>query len=176
MDEESGSRSKAARSQLIINQEGEQSPSLISTNMQAISFPPAYDNEAAHRQVKLLMKQGKQLNIRIEDEALISSQGVTGLRYQLNESSWQWILNYLRTGDYEDFGVFPSNIPRVTFEDEQESKVKELVEQKCNIACIPFLRETQAFVKLRGLFKFGKLFFSIRRSDDFMDYLNEKGL
>ena len=94
--------------------------------MQAITFPIAYDNEAAHRQVKLLMKQGKQLNIRIEDE--------------------------------------------------QESKVKELVEQKCNIACIPFLRETQAFVKLRGLYKFGKLFFSIRRSDDFMDYLNEKGL
>ena len=144
--------------------------------MQAISFPPAYDNEAAHRQVKLLMKQGKQLNIRIEDEAWISSQGVTGIRYQLNESSWQWILNYLQTGDYEDFGVFPSDIPRFSFEDEQESKVKELVEQKCNIACIPFLRETQAFVKLRGLFKFGKLFFSIRRTDDFMDYLNEKGI
>ena len=32
--------------------------------MQAITFPTAYDNEAAHRQVKLLMKQGKQLNIR----------------------------------------------------------------------------------------------------------------
>ena len=144
--------------------------------MQAITFPTAYDNEAAHRQVKLLMKQGKQLNIRIEDEAWISSQGVTGLRYQLNESSWQWILNYLQTGDYEDFGVFPSDIPRLTFEDEQESKVKELVEQKCNIACIPFLRETQAFVKQRGLFKFGKLFFSIRRTDDFMDYLNENGL
>ena len=144
--------------------------------MQAITFPIAYDNEAAHRQVKLLMKQGKQLNIRVEDEAWISSQGVTGIRYQLNESSWQWILNYLQTGDYEDFGVFPSNIPRFSFEDEQESKVKELVEQKCNIACIPFLRETQAFVKLRGLFKFGKLFFSIRRTDDFMDYLNEKEL
>ena len=144
--------------------------------MQAITFPPAYDNEAAHRQVKLLMKQGKQLNIRIEDEAWISSQGVTGLRYQLNENSWQWILNYLQTGNYEDFGVFPSEISRFTFEGFQESKVKELVESKCNIACIPFLRETQAFVKLRGLFKYGKLFFSIRKTDDFMYYLNANGL
>ena len=144
--------------------------------MQTISFPTAHDNEVAHRQLKLLMKQGKQLNIRVEDEAWVSSLGVTGLRYQLNENSWQWILNYLQTGNYEDFGVFPSEISRFTFEGFQESKVKELVESKCNIACIPFLRETQAFVKLRGLFKFGKLFFSIRKTDDFMDYLNANGL
>ena len=144
--------------------------------MQTISFPTAHDNEVAHRQLKLLMKQGKQLNIRVEDEAWVSSQGVTGLRYQLNENSWQWILNYLQTGNYEDFGVFPSEISRFTFEGFQESKVKELVESKCNIACIPFLRETQAFVKLRGLFKFGKLFFSIRKTDDFMYYLNANGL
>lgn len=144
--------------------------------MQTILFPTAHDNEVAHRQLKLLMKQGKQLNIRVEDEAWVSSQGVTGLRYQLNENSWQWIRNYLQTGNYEDFGVFPSEISRFTFEGFQESKVKELVESKCNIACIPFLRETQAFVKLRGLFKFGKLFFSIRKTDDFMDYLNANGL
>lgn len=144
--------------------------------MQAITFPIAYDNEVAHRQLKLLMRLGRQLNIRVEDEVWVSSQGITGLRYQLNEKSWQWILNYLQTGDYEDFGVFPSEISRFTFEGFQESKVKELVESKCNIACIPFLRETQAFVKLRGLFKFGKLFFSIRKTDDFMDYLNANGL
>ena len=144
--------------------------------MQAITFPIAYDNEVAHRQLKLLMKQGRQLNIRVEDEAWVSSQGITGLRYQLNENSWQWILKYLQTGDYEDFGVFPSEISRFTFEGFQESKVKELVESKCNIARIPFLRETQAFVKLRGLFKYGKLFFSIRKTDDFMYYLNANGL
>ena len=144
--------------------------------MQTITFPPIHDNEAAHRQVKLLMKQGKQLSIRVEDEIWISCLGVTGLRYQVNDNSWQWILNYLQTGEYEDFGVFPSDISRFTFEGFQESKVKELVESKCNIACIPFLRETQTFVKLRGLFKFGKLFFSIRKTDDFMDYLNANGL
>lgn len=144
--------------------------------MQAITFPIAYDNEVAHRQLKLLMRQGRQLNIRVEDEVWVSSQGITGLRYQLNEKSWQWILNYLQTGDYEDFGVFPSEISRFTFEGFQESKVKELVESKCNIARIPFLRETQAFVKLRGLFKYGKLFFSIRKTDDFMYYLNANGL
>ena len=144
--------------------------------MQTIAFPLAYDNEAAHRKLKLLMKQGKQLNIQIKDEAWISCQGVTGLKYQLNDDSWQWLLNYLQTGDYEDFGVFPSHISKFSFEESKESKIRELVDNKYNVASIPFLRETQAFVNLRVLFKFGKLFFSIRRTDDFMDYLNEKGL
>lgn len=144
--------------------------------MPAITFPLAYDNEAAHRQVKLLMRQGKQLYIRIEDEAWISCNGVTGLRYQLNEESWQWILNYLQTGEYEDFGVFPSKVSRFTSADSQEIKLKELIDSKCNIARIPFLRETRAFIHLRALFKFGKLLFSIRTTDDFIDYLNEKGL
>ena len=141
--------------------------------MQTIAFPLAYDNEAAHRKLKLLMKQGKQLNIQIKDEAWISCQGVTGLKYQLNDNSWPWLLNYLQTGDYEDFGVFPSDTSN-TFT--VLDHLKELIESRCNIARIPFLRETQAFVNLRGLFKFGKLFFSIRRSDEFMDYLNENGL
>ena len=144
--------------------------------MQTIAFPLAYDNEAAHRKLKLLMKQGKQLNIQIENDAWISCQGVTGLRYQLNDDSWQWLLNYLQNGNYEDFGVFPSDISKFSFEEYKESKIRELVDNKCNVASIPFLRETQAFVNFRVLFKFGKLFFSIRRTDDFMDYLNEKGL
>lgn len=144
--------------------------------MQTIAFPLAYDNEAAHRKLKLLMKQGKQLNIQIENDAWISCQGVTGLRYQLNDDSWQWLLNYLQNGNYEDFGVFPSDISKFSFEEYKESKIRELVDNKCNVASIPFLRETQAFVNFRVLFKFGKLFFSIRRTDDFMDYLNENGL
>lgn len=144
--------------------------------MQQIAFPSAYDNEAAHRQVKLLMKQGKQLSIRVEDEIWISCHGVTGLRYQVNDNSWRWILNYLQTGEYEDFGVFPSDVSRIGFENFQESKLRELVENKYNIARIPFLRETRAFIHLRALFRFGKLLFSIRTTDEFIDYLNEKGL
>lgn len=108
-------------------------------------------------------------------EAWISSQGVTGIRYQLNTQGWQWILNYLQTGDYEDFGIFPSKLSKLC-SGSQENTVKELIEQKYNIERIPFLRETEAYIKLRGLFRFGKLFFSIRKSNEFIDYLNSKGL
>ena len=45
--------------------------------MKQIQFAQTYNNEAAHRQVKLLMKQHKQLYIQVNGEAWISSQGVT---------------------------------------------------------------------------------------------------
>ena len=132
------------------------------------------DNDIAHREINTLMRQGKNLDIRIDESfALVSTHAVTGLQYMLTPDNWKWLLNYLRTGDYEDFGIFPSDTSN---EFTALDQLKELIENRCNIARIPFLRETQAFVKLRGLFKFGKLFFSIRRTDDFMDYLNEKGL
>lgn len=143
--------------------------------MKQIQFTQAYNNETAHRQVKQLMKQHKQLYIQVNGEAWISSQGVTGIRYQLNKQGWQWLLNYLQTGDYEDFGVFPSKLSKIC-NGFQEDAVKELIEQKYNIARIPFLRETEAYIKLRGLFRFGKLYFSIKRSDDFINYLESKGL
>lgn len=117
------------------------------------------------------MRQNKQLHIRIDGEAWISTRGMTGLRYQLNEQSWQWILNYLQTGDYEDFGIFPSGTNV-----DSTACLKALIEKGYNIARIPFLRETEVYIKLLGLFRFGKLFFSIRRDEDFTNYLNDKGL
>jgi hypothetical protein len=140
--------------------------------MAQIDFPSAYDNEAAHRQVKLLMIQRKQLYIRVENEEVwISCHGVTGLRYLLNDDGWQWILGYLQTGEYEDFGVFPSAVSMIVDDGFKEGKVRELVKQGCNILPIPFHRETEAYINLRAIFKFGKLFFSIQRADDFINFL-----
>ena len=140
--------------------------------MKQINFPPAYDNEAAHRQLKLLMMQHKQLHSRVEDEEVsVSCQGVTGLRYLLNDDSWKWILGYLQTGDYEDFGVFPSAVSMIVDKGFKEGKVRELGKQGCNILPIPFHRETEAYINLRAIFKFGKFFFSIQRTDDYINFL-----
>lgn len=132
------------------------------------------NNELAHRQVKTLMKQHRILDIRLDESfALVSTAGLTGLQYMLTPDTWQWILNYLNTGDYEDFGIFPSNMAATDF---PTACLKQLIEKGCNIARVPFLRETEAYIKLRGLFRFGKLFFSIKRSDEFINYLESKGL
>lgn len=135
---------------------------------------PIHNNEISHRQVKILMRQHRILDIRLDESfALISTAGVTGLQYMITPDTWKWLVNYLQTGDYEDFGIFPSDTSHTVTD---LLCLKELIERKYNIARIPFLRETEAYIKLRGLFRFGKLFFSIRRSDEFIDYLNSKGL
>lgn len=137
---------------------------------------PLMNNELAHRQVKALMKQHKTLDVRLDESfASVSTTGLTGLQYMLTPDTWQWILTYLNTGDCEDFGIFPSNMSDMTA-GFPTTCLKQLIEKGCNIARIPFLRETEACIKLRGLFKHGKLFFSIKRNDEFMDYLNDKGL
>ena len=145
--------------------------------MEQLIFPPTYDNEDAHSQVKHLMMQRKHLTIRVEnEEVLVSCQGLTGLRYLVNADSWQWILNYLQTGDNEDFGVFPSAISHIVKDGYQENKVREMIEQGYNIVPIPFHRETEAYIQLRAFFKYGKLLFSVRRTDNFLNYLIDKDL
>ena len=130
-------------------------------------------NVAAHRQVLLLMKQRNHLDIYVKKEEIsISCFGITRLKYKLNDNGWQWILNYLETGCYEDYGVDPLKVA----DNDCDSRVKELIEQGSNIARIPFLGETEAYIEICAFFRYGKLYFSIRRNDEFMNYLIEKGL
>lgn len=130
-------------------------------------------NEAAHCQVLLLMRQRKHLDIYVKKEEIsISCFGITRLKYKLNDNGWQWILNYLETGCYEDYGVDPLKVTDI----DCESRVKELIERGSNIARVPFLRETEAYIEICAFYRYGKLYFSIRRNDDFMNYLIEKGL
>ena len=52
------------------------------------------DNDIAHREIKTLMRQGKNLDIRIDESfALVSTHAVTGLQYMLTPDYWKWILN-----------------------------------------------------------------------------------
>ena len=131
-------------------------------------------NVAAHRQVLLLMKQRNHLDIYVKkNEISISCFGITRLKYKLNDNGWQWILNYLKTGCYEDYGVDPLKVADI----DCESRIKELIERGGkNIARVPFLRETEPYIEICAFFRYGKLYFSIRRNDEFMNYLIEKGL
>lgn len=130
-------------------------------------------NVTAHHQIKKNMMQRKHLDIYVKKEEIsISCFGITRLKYKFNDNGWQWILNYLETGCYEDYGVDPLKVADI----DCESRVKELIERGSNIARVPFLRETEAYIEICAFYRYGKLYFSIRRNDDFMNYLIEKGL
>ena len=130
-------------------------------------------NVTAHHQIKENMMQRKHLDIYVKKKEIsISCFGITRLKYKLKDNGWQWILNYLETGCYEDYGVDPLKVADI----DCESRVKELIERGSNIARVPFLRETEAYIEICAFYRYGKLYFSIRRNDEFMNYLIEKGL
>lgn len=142
-----------------------------------IIFPPAPNNEAAHKELRQFMQQRKHLSIELSTEpiAWIATSKSTRLLYRLNTASWQWILRYLKEGDDEDFGVFPS-MTTTDDGDFQLNALYSLVEDKCNIAKMPFLRETQPYVRLMGIFDYGNVFFRFKTSTELLDYLHANKL
>lgn len=132
---------------------------------------PEYDNSAAHQKIKQLMIQHKQFSISLYNHSnfWISSGGLTRLRYRITRKGWDWIVNYLRTGDYEDFGVNPND--EICDSETISKLVRSLIEGEDNFNMVPFLRETQAKIKLVGLFSYGKLIIEIKRDDETLIYL-----
>ena len=112
------------------------------------------NNIEIHSQLKQLMEQGKKLTIQLDDEpcAWISTYRVTSLRYSVNNESWRWLLNYLKTGNPDDFGINPNDLPPLP--NFQERVLRELINSHECVARIPFLRETTAYISLVGIFKF----------------------
>lgn len=140
-----------------------------------INFPvaPSFNNEGAHKTLKQIMHQRKNLSIVLDDEqsAWISCKSIAKFRYKLSMNGWNWIIRYLTTGDYEDLGVHPEDTTAFIKETPNDLLTK-LIEKGANVARVPFLRETQAHIRLIGIFTFGKVFFNIKRTDEFIEQLN----
>lgn len=132
------------------------------------------NNRKIHNQLKQLMVQKKKLTIQLDDEpcAWISTYRVTALRYSVNNESWRWLLNYLKTGNPDDFGINPNDLPPLP--NFQEKALRELINNAECVARLPYLRETTAYISLVGIFKFGKVTFRIKRTNEFVEYLYEK--
>ena len=50
------------------------------------------------------------------------------------------------------------------------------IDKKYKIYRIPFLRETQPYINLIAVFKFGKIYFRIRLTDPIVEYLNSNNI
>lgn len=143
-----------------------------------INFPQAsaYNNSAAHEQIRTLMKQHRQLSIKFDNDAnaWISTKALTGLQYELSVRGWFWLFRYLTTGEYEDFKVHESK--RITMENLQERIARFLIYKGCNVFRIPILRETTRYIRLVAVFSFGKFFLNVERSDEFINFLLDHNL
>lgn len=129
------------------------------------------DNDT-HRIIKLLMMRKAKLDIKVKKKGVeISSFGVARLKYRINDESWHWILAYLETGGYEDYGISSTEVSDI----DCEVRLKELKEQGCNPDVL-YDGKTDAYIGIMVHFKYGNLFFYIKRSDEFINYLIENKL
>lgn len=138
---------------------------------------PSYTNMEAHNLLKDFMRLKMPLDIEMQNKPFVNvcTQVISKFHYLINRESWQWIVNYLNTGEYDDFRINPQakNIQGTNI---QTVILEQLVIQKANIIRVPFIREYTMMIPLVALFPFGKLLFKIRRSNRFMDFLNNHNL
>lgn len=138
---------------------------------------PNFTNSDAHKFIKELMQNNEYLDITMKDNPYIEVcvKNVVNFPYFINSSSWEWIINYLKIGEHDDFGVNP-NKRDILGTDLQSRFLKELVDNGSSISRVPFLREYMPYITLIVFFPFGKLVFCIKRNQQIMDYLNSKGI
>lgn len=142
-----------------------------------INFQLPYDNEAAHSQIKLMMKRRLRINIEfMENSDNIPSVWVEAINtrrfmYQLTPQSWKWLWGYLKNGDDEDFGVFPMKVKPYEGDDFQFDTLKSLVDMGYSIQFVPTLRERFYFVSALLPLNNGRIFFRMRRTDAIMNYI-----
>ena len=142
-----------------------------------INFRLPYDNEAAHSQIKLMMKCRLRINIEfMENSDNIPSVWVETINtrrfmYQLSPQSWKWLWEYLKNGDDEDFGIFPMKVNPYEGFDFQFDTLKSLLDMGYAIQFVPTLRETFCFVSALLSLNNGKIFFRMRRTDIIMNYI-----
>ncbi len=142
-----------------------------------MNYLPSYTNTEAHNLLKDFMRLKMPLDIEMQDKPFVNicTQGLSKFHYLINNESWQWIVKYLNTGEYDDYRINPqaNNIQGTNI---QAVILEQLVSQKANIIRVPFIRDYTMIIPLVALFPFGKLLFKIRRSNQFMDFLSNYDL
>lgn len=158
--------------QPVIEEVEKKEPEIKEANSELPKASPK--NQEVHNKIKQLMMQKKQLSVQldIKNKLMVSCYPITGLEYQLTENGWFWLLNYLKDGDYEDFEVNPTGVLAGDLFIENEKRA--LIEADNNIQMIPFLRETQAKLRLIGLFPYGRLHFEMHRNEEILIELTRK--
>ena len=145
-----------------------------------------YNNVAAHEELKSMMSRFDRLNIffDIDEDGYevikVESTYVKRFAYQLNDESANWLMTYLSTGKSEDFGVEPSEVQKsdqTNGNEYRKNMLKLFVESKAvNIQFTPEFRDRRGQLTAVANFKFGNIFFFVKRDEDIVSYLQEKEL
>lgn len=149
------------------------------------SFLPAqavaqYDNEGAFQQMLSMMKRGERIDLKLftskdnHPSVWAESRTVAGFRYDVSSETFESLLHYLRTGNYESFEKCQSGPDELDEgADFQLMVLKQFVEGGVMLQYVPQFREYADKVNASISYMKGKIIFRVNRTQELMDYLRE---
>jgi len=153
----------------------------------SLSYPIeeySYDNNGAHDELKRIMQRGENLSVKFGTDkenypyAWCESSSTSGFKYRLIQPGLNWISNYLSISKDEDFNVNPKDVePFGESEDNnfQLQIFKQLIESGKKLKFTPLFREKNGYISATANFMRGWIFFRLERTDELVEYLQEKG-
>ncbi len=139
-----------------------------------------YDNVGAYNTLQSMMARNEQLTIQFKTGkdgiiyAWVESARVAGYKYELKNSTYHGIMNYLTTGTVSDFDTNPKESDNLGNEvDFSWEVMKAAIKENKRIQYVPLFRERPDYISaVLPCFK-GKVIFRIKRTEEVLNYLRE---
>jgi hypothetical protein len=139
-----------------------------------------YDNDGAFKQLLSMMKRGERIDLKLftskdnHPSVWAESRTVAGFRFDVSSESFDSLMCYFRTGNYEAFEKSqsePDELDEGT--DFQLMIMKQFIEGGVLLQYVPQFREYADKVTASISFLKGKIIFRVNRTEELMDYLRE---
>ena len=139
-----------------------------------------YDNIGAYNQLQAMMKAGQKLSVKFytgkdnKQCAWIESKQVTGFRYELKDTSFKGLMNYLLSGEVADFDSSPMEVqPLKEGTNYALLVLKLMLEEDWGIQFTPLFRERSNYITAQKVLRKGTIYFRIPRTDENVELLRD---
>ena len=142
-----------------------------------------YDNRGAYAQLQTMMERGEVLNVRFYVDsttkairAWIESRDIKGFSYELKQSSYKGLMDYLLDGEISNFDDNPDEAD--TWKDEADFALQVmlmLIDMGKHLQYVPLFRESPNYITAFFNCKKGKIMFRVKREEGTLTLLREKG-
>ena len=148
--------------------------------LQPIQSTASYDNEGAFNQMLSMMKRGERIDLKLftskdnHPSVWAESRTVAGFRFDVSSESFESLLKYFQTGNYESFEKCQSDSDELDQgADFQMIIMKQFVEGGVLLQYVPQFREYTDKVTASISYQKGKIVFRVNRTQELIDYLRE---
>ena len=139
-----------------------------------------YDNIGAYNQLQAMMKAGQKLSVKFytgKDNkpcAWIESKQVAGFRYEVKDTSFKGLMNYLISGEVTDFDSSPMEVQPLKEGINYALFVLELMlEQHWSIQFTPLFRGRSNYITAQKVLRKGTIYFRIPRTEENIELLRD---